>query len=83
MHLCIKKHRPRILGIRQIRTLQQSIQQSEKIILQLKKDKESSVNQLQQLQIALNGAAQTIKMNERIQERDMKVMLKKLEMFLM
>ena len=79
MHLCIKKHRPRILGIRQIRTLQQSIQQSEKIILQLKKDKESSVNQLQQLQIALNGAAQTIKMNERIQERDMKVMLKKLE----
>lgn len=79
MHLCLKKHRPRIMGIRQIRTLQQSIQQSEKIILQLKKDKESSVHQLQQLQAALDGAARTIKINERIPERDIKTLLMKLE----
>ena len=74
-----KKYLPRIVGIRQIRALQQSVKESEKIIHQLKRDKESSVQQLQQLQSALNNALQTIKTNDRSSERDIKNMVAKLE----
>ena len=79
MHLAQKKYRPRITGIRQIRGLQQSVFQAEKIINQLKKEKESSVKQLQQLQAALNDAVRTVKVNDRITEKDIKKMVVQLE----
>lgn len=79
MYLARKKYLPRIVGIRQIRALQQSAKQAEKIVNQLKKDKEGSIKQLQLLQSALDGAARTIKTNERSNERDIKIMLQRLE----
>ena len=79
MHLARKKHRPRIMGIRQIRALQQSAKQSERIINQLKKDRESSVQQLQKLQSSLEGAARSIQMNERLSEREIQSLVGKLE----
>merc|ERR1712071_194945 len=71
-YLARKKYQPRITGIRQIRGLQDSVFQAEKIVNQLKKDRDSSIKQLQQLQSALNGSIHVIKHNERITDKDIK-----------
>lgn len=78
MHLARRKYRPRILGLRQVRTLCQSVKQSEKIVQQLK-DKQSSVQQMEKLQSDLEKAAYTFKNNELIMEKEIKLMLLKLE----
>ena len=78
MHLARKKYRPRIMGLRQVRTLQQSVKQSERIVHQLK-DKQISLQQMQKLQIDLENAAQSFKKNERITEKEIKMILARLE----
>ena len=78
MHLARKKYRPRIMGLRQVRTLQQSVKQSERIVHQLK-DKQTSLQQMQKLQIDLENAAQSFKKNERITEKEIKMILARLE----
>ena len=79
MYLARKKYQPRITGIRQIRGLQDSVFQAEKIVNQLKKDRDSSIKQLQQLQSALNGSIHVIKHNERITDKDIKKSFVQLE----
>jgi len=79
MYLARKKYQPRITGIRQIRGLQDSMLQAERIINQLKKDKDSSVKELQQLQSALNASVSAIKTNERISEKEIKTSVMRLE----
>jgi myosin VI len=79
MYLARKKYRPRITGIHQLRGLQQSVSSAEKIVGQLKRDKESSQQQLQQLQLAMNSAIRAIKSNDRITEKEIKANFKKLE----
>lgn len=66
------------MALRQVRGLQQSVQQSERIVHQLK-DKQISVQQMQKLQADLENAAQLFKMNERINEKEIKMILAKLE----
>ena len=76
MYLARKKYRPRINGIRQLKGLEQSVKQTERIANQLKKNKESSVQQIQQLQSALDKAIKTIRSNDRINEQVPRVILK-------
>jgi myosin-6 len=78
MHLARKKYRPRITGLRQVRALQQSVKQSERIVHQLK-DKQTSVQQMQKLQADLENAAHSFKMNERITEKEINMVVARLE----
>ena len=78
MHLARKKYRPRITGLRQVRALQQSVKQSERIVHQLK-DKQTSVQQMQKLQADLENAAHSFKTNERITEKEINMVVARLE----
>ncbi|XP_046443856.1 myosin heavy chain 95F-like isoform X1 [Daphnia pulex] len=78
MHLARKKYRPRIVGLRQVRALQQSVKQSEKIVHMLK-DKQSSVQQMQKLQADMENAARSFKENERIAEKEINMVVVRLE----
>ena len=79
MYLARKKYQPRITGTRQIRGLQDSVMQAERIVNQLKKDKDSSVKELHQLQSALNASVSAIKTNERITEKEIQMSVQRLQ----
>lgn len=60
-HLTRKRHLPRIKGIQKIRGLDIKLKQMEKVAMQLKKDKESSMKEITALSNEINGAIEKIK----------------------
>lgn len=66
MYLAKKRHRPRYKGIGKINSLQSMLVRMESIIGQLKRDKESSYNEVKALQSDMKAAVNKIKMNTHI-----------------
>jgi len=63
MHLARKKHKPRYKGIISIRNLNSQIASMGRAAEKLKKDRETSKKDIQNLQADLAKAIQTIKVN--------------------
>lgn len=60
-YLIRKKHGPRIKGINKIRGLTGKLKQLEAVVGQLKKDKESSIKNINSLKTEIDGAIARIK----------------------
>lgn len=60
-YLARKRHGPRITGIKKIRALESKVKQLDSIAGQLKKDKESSIKEINNLRIEIEGAISRIK----------------------
>nr|CAD7196628.1 unnamed protein product [Timema douglasi] len=61
MHLAQRQHRPRYQGISKIKGLQERLTRMSAIVNQLKKDKESSVSEVQKLQADMTASILKIK----------------------
>lgn len=66
MYLAKKKHRPRYKGIAKINSLQSMLTRMESVISQMKKEKESSTNEVRALQNDMKNAIHKIKANPNI-----------------
>jgi len=66
MYLAKKQHRPRYLGIAKINNLQSIIARMEGVASQLRKDKDSSMNEVKRLQMEMKEAIFKIKANSKI-----------------
>ncbi|CAG2059105.1 unnamed protein product, partial [Timema podura] len=62
MHLAQRQHRPRYQGISKIKGLQERLTRMSAIVNQLKKDKESSVSEVQKLQADMTASILKIKL---------------------
>lgn len=62
-HLVRKRHGARIRFIRKIRALDANLKQIENSAVQLKKDKESTTNEINQLKNSVNTAIDSIKVS--------------------
>lgn len=60
-YLTRKQHGPRITGIRRVRALEAKVKQLDSIAGQLKKDKDSSVKEINSLRNEIEGAISRIK----------------------
>lgn len=60
-YLARKRHRPRIIGVKNIRALEAQVKQLDSIAGQLKKDKESSVKEINSLRNEIDAAISRIK----------------------
>nr|CAD7423965.1 unnamed protein product [Timema monikensis] len=66
MHLAQRQHRPRYQGISKIKGLQERLTRMSAIVNQLKKDKESSVSEVQKLQADMTASILKIKSDVKI-----------------
>lgn len=67
-YLARKRHGPRITGIKKIKALEAKVQQLDSIAGQLKKDKESSVKDINSLRDEIQAAISRIKVSFAIQQ---------------
>lgn len=63
-HLARKRHGPRIKGIQKIRELDIQLKQMEKVAMQLKRDKESSMKEIIGLSNEINASIEKIKVTK-------------------
>lgn len=65
-YLARKRHAPRIKGINKIKAMEAKVKQLDSIASQLKKDKESSIKEINSLRFEIESAISRIKRDERV-----------------
>ncbi|BES87602.1 Myosin N-terminal SH3-like domain [Nesidiocoris tenuis] len=74
MYLARKQHRPRYKGIQKINNLQSIISRMEALIGQMKKDKDSSLKEMKNLQHEMKDSVKKIKLNPKIKPEEVNAM---------